>query len=80
MVSFFLKKKKCLFIQQHRDAWKKLEGMTRLKAMHSYVEALLKVATEVRNKLASIENQIRKYSSNEDRLTKGTWVETKHKK
>ncbi|CAO3694914.1 unnamed protein product [Rhizopus microsporus] len=32
------------------DAWKKLEGMSKLEAMHCYVEALLRVATEAYKK------------------------------
>ncbi|KAG0764980.1 hypothetical protein G6F33_002109 [Rhizopus arrhizus] len=32
------------------DAWKKLEGMTRLEAMHLYVESLLRVSTEAYKK------------------------------
>jgi hypothetical protein len=31
----------------YRDAWKKLECTSELEARHIYVEALLKVATEV---------------------------------
>lgn len=30
-----------------RDAWKKLEGMSKLEAKHRYVDTLLKAATEV---------------------------------
>lgn len=33
-----------------RDAWKKLEGITELKAKHAYVEILLQVAMEVKKK------------------------------
>lgn len=36
-----------IYLQCFRDAWKKLENMSQLEAMHSYVETLLKVATEV---------------------------------
>lgn len=30
-----------------RDSWKKLEGISILEAMHTYVEALLRITTEV---------------------------------
>ena len=31
-----------------RDAWNKLDGLTSLEAKHRYVEALLRVAVEVK--------------------------------